>query len=197
MLVGRYTRLRVMDSTDAEYVRRLRNSPAVARNFQARYFISDVQQASFVKALAEGRTHLFFIGEPAEGGAPFGVFCMQNIDYRNQRGESGIFLNDEAAGDGVRAFEGIFLLLDYCFRYLNLRKVSGEVLPENTRAVRFNGGIGMQMEAVRRRHVYYDGDFHDLLIYSIFREDFYSRPTKIMQAFHDATGSGGAGSGSA
>ena len=53
-------------------------------------------------------------------------------------------------GQGVLLFEGLFLLLNYGFQYLNLNKIIGEVLPENTRAVRLNEAIGMRLEDAAR-----------------------------------------------
>ena len=183
MLLGNYVRLRIMDSTDAEYVRRLRNSPAIARHFQSRHFISDLQQQAFVRSLAESSAHQYFVAEALPEDVPFGVYSVGDIDHRNQRADLGVFLDETAGLTGVEAFEGAFLLLDYQFRYLNLHKVCAEVLAENTRALRFNHGLGMQKEAVRRRHLYYDGAFHDLVLLALFRDDFYARPTPIMQQF--------------
>jgi RimJ/RimL family protein N-acetyltransferase len=183
MLKGTYTRLRVLDEADAEYVRRLRNSPAVANFFQSRHFISDVQQREFVAALARTTERIFFIAERLPAHTPFGVYCLQEIDHRNQRAELGFFLDEAAQATGVEGFEAAYLLLDYAFGYLNLHKVWAEVLPENARGIRFEEGLGMQREAVRQQHLYYEGDFHDLLIYALFRSDFYDKLAPTLRPF--------------
>jgi RimJ/RimL family protein N-acetyltransferase len=51
------------------------------------------------------------------------------------------------------------------------------------RAIRFNEALGMTLEGTRRRHLFYDGKFHDLSLYAQFRDDFYNRPTRIIQMF--------------
>jgi RimJ/RimL family protein N-acetyltransferase len=183
MLVGNYARLRILDSTDADYVRRLRNSPAVVSRFQYRHFISDVQQQGFVRSLAESTSQVYFVAERLPGGEPFGVYFAREIDHRNQRADNGVFLDESMSGTGVEAFEGAFLLLDYEFRYLNLRKVCAEVLSDNPRALRFNAALGMRQEGVRRDHLFYDGRFHDLVELALFRDDFYDRPTPVMRMF--------------
>ncbi len=61
--------------------------------------------------------------------------------------------------------------------------MSAELLPDNARAIRFNEALGMTLEATRKRHLYYDGEFHDLLLYAQFRDDFYNRPTQVIQMF--------------
>ena len=111
----------------------------------------------------------------------FGVYSFNQIDHRNQRGETGAFLDLRKTGVGVAAVEASYLLLNYGFSDLNLTKIVAEVLPENTRAIRFNEGIGFRQEARLVRHIYYDRDFHDLLLLAIFRDDFYDNPTDIVR----------------
>jgi UDP-4-amino-4,6-dideoxy-N-acetyl-beta-L-altrosamine N-acetyltransferase len=180
MLVGNYAVLRIMDSTDAEYVRSLRNSPTVMPQFQYRYFISDLQQRAFVEKVATSPGQMFFIAESVADAKPFGVYSFNQIDHRNQRGEVGAFLDLKRTGVGAAAVEASYLLLDYGFSALNLVKIVAEVLAENSRAIRFNEGLGFHEEARLLRHVYHDRAFHDLLLFAMFREDFYDHPTAVM-----------------
>jgi RimJ/RimL family protein N-acetyltransferase len=183
MILGTHVRLRRMDSTDGEFVRALRNSPQVMRNFQYRHFINDSQQRAFVESLAGSADQMYFIGEDALGNQPFGVYHFKGIDHRNQVAEWGLFTDERVSPGHVAAFEAAYLLLDYGFGYLNLRKVVGEVLAENKRALRFDEGLGMKLEGVRREHVFYDGAFHDVLLLALFRNDFYNEPTTHVRLF--------------
>lgn len=183
MLTGKHVRLRILEMADAEFVRQLRNSAEVARHFQSRHFISDIAQESFIRSLAGATDRIYFIAERLADGARFGVVSATGIDHRNQRAENGIFLDSTAGASGVDAFEAAFLLLDYEFGYLNLRKVTAEVLAENARALRFNEALGMKPEGVRRGHLFADGRFQDLALLAMFRDDFYERPTPVTQSF--------------
>lgn len=86
MLDGQFTRLRSVDLADAEWMRRLRTSPVVMQAFQFRYPITDVQQEEFIRGLSANREQLYFVAEDPVGAKPFGVCCLHEIDYRNQRG---------------------------------------------------------------------------------------------------------------
>jgi RimJ/RimL family protein N-acetyltransferase len=183
MLEGQFTRLRSLDLADAEWVRRLRTSPAVMRAFQYRYPITDLQQQEFVRGLSGNREQFYFVAEDPVTAKSFGVCSIHQIDYRNQRAECGIFWDAEATGGEIAAFEAGFLIRDYAYSYLNLQKMSAELLPDNVRAIRFNEALGMTLEGTRRRHLFYDGTFHDLALYAQFRDDFYNRPTRIIQMF--------------
>ena len=183
MLIGKHVRLRIVDSVDADYLRQLRNSPAVASQFQSRHFINDVAQKEFIARLAGTAENLYFIAEYAVSGERFGVYFVRHVDHRNQRGENGVFLDPEVHSDGVVALEAAFLLLQYEFSYLNLQKICAVVLASNTKAIRFNEALGMKPEGLQKKHVYFDGAFHDLILFSLFREDFEQTPTPIIRSF--------------
>lgn len=185
MLVGKNVRLRILDSTDIEYMRRLRNCPEVIRGFQYRNFISDSRQTAFYQTASAASDQMYFVAESLTElePKPFGIYFIRNLDHRNQRGENGVFLDPERTTTGVESLEAAFLLLEYEFTYLNLQKVCAEVLADNVRAIRFNEAIGMEREGVLLRHIYYHGAFRDLLQFRLFRDDFLNRPTPVIRSF--------------
>ena len=108
------------------------------------------------------------------------------IDYRNQRAECGIFWNGETTGGEIAAFEAGFLIRDYAYSYLNLQKMSRRNCFRTTCARSVSNGSRLRDDARGRRagcHLYYDGQFHDLSLYAQFRDDFYDRPTRVVQMF--------------
>jgi RimJ/RimL family protein N-acetyltransferase len=183
MLVGKHVRLRTVDLADAEYIRNLRNRPEIVSQFQHRHFINDEQQSAFMQSLLNSKEHLYFIAESLPKLTPFGVYFVRHIDHRNQRGENGVFLDPDRHETGVEAIEAAFLLLKYEFEYLNLEKIVAEVLAQNTRALRFNEALGMIREGVRRKHVFFDGEHHDLVLFALFRDDFFQHPTPLIRSF--------------
>jgi UDP-4-amino-4,6-dideoxy-N-acetyl-beta-L-altrosamine N-acetyltransferase len=188
MLVGSFTRLRILDSGDASYLRQLRNHPQTVAQYQSRHFISDVAQDSFVRSLATSHEHLYFIAESISDQKPFGCLFIRNIDHRNQRGENGIFLDPDRGTTGVETLEAASLLLRYEFEYLNLHKILGEVIATNRVGIRFNEMLGFQQDGVRRRHVFVDGRFEDLIQFALFRDEFYGNPTSAMRRFLATSG---------
>lgn len=183
MLVGKFARLRIVDLSDGEYIRGLRNHPEIVSRYQHRHFINDQQQSEFMQSLLNSKEHIYFIAESLPALNPFGVYFVRNIDHRNQRGENGVFLDPDRNETGVEAVEAAYLLLKYEFEYLNLQKIVGEVLAQNARALRFNESLGMIREGVRRKHVYFDGELHDLVLFALFRDDFFQNPTPTIRKF--------------
>ena len=62
------------------------------------------------------------------------------------------------------------------FRYalmLNLRKIFGYPIACNNATLRMHQKIGNFItEGTLKKHVYFDGEYHDVFILSLFREDF-------------------------
>ena len=129
----------------------------MASRFQDRWFISDEKQAKFMAHIAETKDTLLMVAENKATGQPFGVYTLQRIDHRNRRaGHRGV----SGRGAGAKRpapLEGACLLFTYAFGYLNLHKLCGEVLADNTRALRYNEALGFTVEGTLKEHVFYDG----------------------------------------
>ena len=179
MMQGRYIRMRAMTESDGEFVRTLRNSSRVRNQFLDRLLVSEQRQRRFLASLADSESEFYLIAEVIESGKPFGVFFLRDIQHRHQRAEAGVFC-DDGADQGVPVFEGLYLLYDYAFNTLNLRKLVARVLKTNDRGMRLNRLVGMKEEGVFRDHVFGDGGFLDVVSWCLFRDDFNSRPSESM-----------------
>jgi len=180
MLESRLVRLRVADSSDADYIRKLRNSPAVSARFLDRWFINDERQAKFMVHLAESKDSLFLVAEDKSSGSRFGVYTLQRIDHRNQHANTGVFLDESCVPSGLHPIESACLLFDYAFGYLNLYKLCAEVLPDNARAMRYNEALGFTVEGCLKGHVFYNGALQDLMLIALFKQDFLENPTPMV-----------------
>ena len=67
--------------------------------------------------------------------------------------------------------EAIRLLLDFAFTDLNLQRVCLHVFSTNPRAVRAYEKAGFSREGVLRRGAYIDGDYVDVIVMGILREE--------------------------
>ncbi len=69
--------------------------------------------------------------------------------------------------------EATLLLLHFAFKDLNLQRVYLHVFATNERAVQMYRKIGFIVEGTLRRAVYIDGEYVDMLIMGILREDYH------------------------
>lgn len=72
-----------------------------------------------------------------------------------------------------------FQFLEYLFRSYHLRKVYIHVFLRNTHSLRRVQAFGFCLEGTLKEYRYYDGDFDDLLIYSVTRQGFHDTMIRI------------------
>ncbi len=68
--------------------------------------------------------------------------------------------------------EAIGLFLDWAFRIMNYRKIHLETLAANERSVRCYKACGFVEEGLLRQHDYYNGDYADVLVMGILRDEW-------------------------
>ena len=101
-----------------------------------------------------------------------GLISLMSIDYLNQSAVLHIMIgnsNNHNKGIGTFAVEEI---LNHAFNNLNLHRVELSVLDSNDRAKHVYEKVGFICEGKKRRAVFKNGDFVDLVLYSILKEDF-------------------------
>ncbi|UZJ33624.1 GNAT family N-acetyltransferase [Streptomyces endophytica] len=115
-------------------------------------------------AAAAGRPdRLDLVIEDRETGGYLGELALSQIDKDNAHGTFRISLADDATGRGIGP-EAIRLLLAYAFDRVGLHRVELEVFPFNPRARRAYEKCGFEVEGRLREALYWDGEWHDVLI---------------------------------
>jgi len=103
-----------------------------------------------------------------------GYISLNNIDYIHRKADwGGIMVGDEDARNNNVAFEATFLMLDFAFSQLNLRRVVGYWLAENLSSIMLGRSLGFQKEGLLRSSIYKNGKYYDQVIMSILSEDFF------------------------
>lgn len=107
-------------------------------------------------------------------GTPVGAVYLVSIDWLNRDAEFAIWIGT-AAARGVRVGEAATrLMLDHAFEDLNLHRVHLSVLAHNERALRLYRKVGFVDEGVQRRAVYKGGEYRDLILMSMLRDEHRS-----------------------
>jgi len=83
----------------------------------------------------------------------------------------GIFMEEKYRGAGL-AREALTIVLDFYFNELNYRKCCPYVYSYNLRSQKFHENFGFLREAVVKEEHYTRGGYHDLIYYSLFKDEF-------------------------
>lgn len=99
-----------------------------------------------------------------------GNIKIDPIDKVNRSGEYGIMIgNKNFQGKGF-ASEASRLVIEYCFKNLQLRKVNLGVLAKNKLAINLYKTLGFSIEGIFRKHLFHKGKFEDLFRMSTFND---------------------------
>jgi UDP-4-amino-4,6-dideoxy-N-acetyl-beta-L-altrosamine N-acetyltransferase len=183
MIKGKNVSIRILEYDDIETVRKWRNSPEVYKYFVFNDQITQSKQEKWYNEISLDPSCRVFIIEFK--GEPIGLTDIKKIDWTNRVAETGMFLPFEEHQNSMLPYEIAFLQLDFCFNYLNLRKVTCQVLVTNKRALRFNKGLGYQVEGIQKQQVYHFNEYVDLYWLGLFKEDFLKKFDKLKKLFID------------
>ncbi len=101
-----------------------------------------------------------------------GFASLEDINYRDSKGELGIWLGKPFWGTGL-AKTGITLLLQVAFLTLHLRRVFARAAVENVRMHKRLESLGFEREGILRKDVEIHGDAHDMVLYAILKESYF------------------------
>ncbi len=150
---------------DAGLVRQILGSPsAMARRPRA-------VRESLKRTLADPNQIMFSI-RPIGASAPIGVVRLMWIDWENGTADLGIYIGRASRRGAGLGSEALDLFVGEAFKRWRMRKICLKVGVSNRRAARLYRRFGFKQEGRLRRHVARGQKFEDVLLMSIFREDW-------------------------
>lgn len=100
-----------------------------------------------------------------------GFMTLNNINYQR----NSAFIGNIAIKEGSRQFLGLDAskwLINYCFETLNLNRIYGHTWSDNPKMDSFYKRIGAVHEGTERQHTWKKGQYVDLKIWGILREEW-------------------------
>lgn len=104
-----------------------------------------------------------------------GLVSLTNIDRLNQKAIFHIMIgNSDKRGKGA-GYYSTNEILKHAFLDMNLNRVELNVLKSNQKALALYEKIGFKREGIKKQAVYKNGEFKDLIIMAVLREDFIGK----------------------
>jgi [ribosomal protein S5]-alanine N-acetyltransferase len=137
--------------------------------------LSTQDQAEWFKSLVVDKSKMFFsiyIRENISDYYKIAGLASLKIDRFNQNASFGIKLTSNAQGKGI-GYETALILLHFGFSNMNLLKIHGDRVKENTGSIKLTKKLGMTEEGCLRKHQFINGEFRDLTLVGILKDEFY------------------------
>lgn len=115
---------------------------------------------------------LFWAITIKDGGKHIGNIKIDPVNTLHGLAEYGIMMGDRDEWGKGYAKEASKLVIDYCFKELNLRKITLGVIEDNISAVKMYYKIGFELEGLYRDHVIYEGKYYNTLRMALFNPNF-------------------------
>jgi len=171
MIAGEHVILRAFEREDAERCYRWMNDPNIVRTLKSRYPIAFQNEMEWLeRAMLANSTERHFAIERRDDRSHIGNASIHDIDWVSRSGWFGLFIGEPTAWNRGFGSDAISTLVRFAFDEMNLEKLRINVFQYNDRATHVLETHGFVAEGRLRRDFYRDGAYHDLVIYSIFRD---------------------------
>lgn len=176
MLIGENIILRSLKIEDLEKTHEWRNDLTLIKLTQGIRFPKTLEMDRdwFTDALNDkSNRNVYFGVDEIVTGEFVGIIQLNNIDYISGTANWGFIIGDKDKQGKGYSKEFSKLILDYSFNVLNLRKITSYVVDFNINSRRlFDKTIGFKEEGVLKKQFFFDREYHDVIIFSLFKEDF-------------------------
>lgn len=175
-LKGQKINLRGLRESDLEMYRDWMENPNATEFMETGAWpISDSDLRKIYEASVNAPENIVFVIEDAANNKPLGVVGLYLLQWVCRRGEFRILIGpDEARGKGFGS-EAANLVVAYGFEKLNLETIYLGVNSENIGAVKSYENAGFKKDGIRRKMVYRNNRYYDLLSMSILREEYFAK----------------------
>ncbi|MEZ5358208.1 MAG: GNAT family protein [Candidatus Zixiibacteriota bacterium] len=161
--------LRDLRQDDLESVVRWRNDPDVCLHLSNR--LKTIDQATAWLAHLRSVDGIWLKAVENDGKL-IGYAAVESIDTSNRKCELILIIGEkENWGKGIGAFV-LKEMLNYAFKTLNMHRVWAVVSRGNDRSERLIKSAGLINEGVMREAVIINGEYTDLLLYSILENEY-------------------------
>ena len=169
---------RAFEPEDYLLINRWRNDPEIQKMTVGtfRYVSSEMEKTWLQNKMMNNTKEIYLaICLKENPKKMIGYTSINDIDYINRSAHGGgIVIGETEFRDGVIRHEVGIKIRAYVFDTLNMHRFSGACLAEHITSRITIEANGFVLEGRKRKAVYKNGEYHDLLLFSLLREEYYT-----------------------
>jgi RimJ/RimL family protein N-acetyltransferase len=105
-------------------------------------------------------------------GTHIGMMGIHRINWKDRTANTGAFIGEKQYWGKGYGTDAKMVLIDYAFNTLGLRKLSSHVYAFNERSIAYSKHCGYVEEGRLIRQRFIEGEYHDEVILSLFKEQW-------------------------
>ncbi len=176
MLIGEKIILRPLKIEDLEKTHEWRNNLELIKLTQGIRFPKTLEMDRdwFNNALNDKSNRNIYFGiDEIETGEFIGIIQLNNIDYISRNANWGFMIGETKNQSKGIGTEFSNLILNYTFNELNLIKITSYIVDNNKISNKLFRKLGFNEEGILRKHYFVDGEYKDIVIMSLFKDDYF------------------------
>ncbi len=173
MFENKMIKLRKLSASDYTTYHDWRNDIEVMETTSPQLDIYTLEETEhYISAIVSQSTAKGYLIEYKETEQTVGIVSLINIDYKNRSAECIIDIGvKDMWGKGIGT-AAISLILEFAFNELNLQRVYLQVFSFNERAIKLYEKMGFVHEGKFRQALYRSGNWHDIVIMGILKDEY-------------------------
>ncbi len=174
MYTGQKIRLRDYRKEDMVLAHQFINDPEIKKNLVTRipFPITFPEQEKWFMEISTKKDTYPFAIETLKEKRYIGGCGINEVDWKNSWAVVGIVIGDKNYLNKGYGTDAMRVLTRFIFEQMNIHKVKLFVFGFNERAIQCYKKCGFVREGVLRKELFRDGQYYDVYIMSILREDF-------------------------
>lgn len=170
---GRIVTIRAIEKEDLAFLRDMMNDEGIERMTVNDHLpISSFQEEQwYINNICKPEFHKYIIETPKDGA--MGLVCLEDIDWRNRSFQVPVKLMKEKVSTVGIGIDAHIAMLRYAFDELQMYRAWGITLEYNRASLNMLERCGYTVEGRNRSAIYKNGKYHDLILTSLLREEYY------------------------
>ncbi|MEK4518954.1 GNAT family protein [Paenibacillus sp. FSL H8-0122] len=178
LLTGNKVYLRTLNGEDAGLYYEMFHGAEVRRLTGTKNHVTKEQIEQYIAHKSGDDSTVLLLIALKENDEVIGDIAIQDIDGDNRNANLRIAIGDEQHQGQGYGREALLLMLDYGFGILNLHRIELEVYSYNARAAHVYESIGFVQEGVRRQTLFYNHEYHDVIMMGMLESEYRERYLK-------------------
>jgi len=175
-LIGQRIYLRPLELEDAPQLAAYINDPEVRETLQMYRPVNQVFEKQFIERISKPENDVVLGIALRQDDRLIGATGLHGLSLKDRKASFGISIGAKDQWNKGFGSEALRLIVDYGFRTLNLNRILLHVYAFNERAKHVYEKAGFRREGAMRQDVYCNGEYHDVLIMGLLRQDWQPKP---------------------
>lgn len=170
---GKFVTLRAIEEDDLDLLKEMVNDEEIEKLIVGSSFpVSTHQQKKWYESIVADKNNIRLVIETEEDGA-VGYANIVDIDWKNRSAFHGIKIaNRKYRAKGIGT-DTVMAVMRYTFDELQLNRLDGAIIEYNEGSKKlYCDKCGWKIEGTKRKAIYKNGKYHNLLIVGILKEDY-------------------------